>query len=76
MFTSSSAFCCSDNFVCGSAAKLGRSVADVCIRIYKKERSKSDEEAQKWLQSVRTSRYINDFFLDISSIRFGRWGIK
>ncbi|KAB8226940.1 cytochrome P450 [Aspergillus alliaceus] len=49
-------------FVCGSAARLGRSVADVCIRIYLEETGQSDEEAEAWLQSVRTSRYISDVY--------------
>jgi cytochrome P450/NADPH-cytochrome P450 reductase len=49
-------------FLCGSAARLGQGVADVCKKIYMEQKGKTDEEAELWLGSVKTSRYVSDVY--------------
>lgn len=49
-------------FLCGSAARLGEGVAEVCKKIYKEQTSKTDEEAELWLENVKTNRYISDVY--------------
>ncbi|CAK3933249.1 cytochrome P450 [Lecanosticta acicola] len=49
-------------FLCGSAAKLGKSCANVCKKIYSEKTGKSEEEAESWLQSVRAERFIADVY--------------
>ncbi|KAK5166584.1 uncharacterized protein LTR77_008127 [Saxophila tyrrhenica] len=49
-------------YVCGSAAKLGQSCANVCKQIYSERMGKDEEEAEAWLQRVRTSRYVSDVY--------------
>ncbi|KAI5359387.1 putative Flavoprotein-like superfamily [Septoria linicola] len=49
-------------FLCGSAARLGQSSADVCKKIWCERTGKSEEEAEDWLQSVKTDRYVSDVY--------------
>lgn len=49
-------------YLCGSAAKLGQSCADVWKRIFREGNEKSEAEAEKWLESVRKDRYISDTY--------------
>jgi cytochrome P450/NADPH-cytochrome P450 reductase len=49
-------------FVCGSAAKLGKSTADVCKKIWMETSGKGQEEAEEWLEKVREDRYVSDTF--------------
>lgn len=49
-------------YLCGSAARLGQSCAEVCRKIYSEKTGKGEEEAEKWLDSVRTDRYISDVY--------------
>ena len=49
-------------FLCGSAARLGKSTADVCKKIWSERTGKSEEEAETWLQSVKTDRYVSDVY--------------
>lgn len=49
-------------YLCGSAARLGKSAAEVCKKVWCEKSGKSMEEAEKWLQSVKTDRYISDVY--------------
>lgn len=49
-------------YLCGSAARLGQSCAKVCKKIYSEKMGASEEEAEKWLDRVRTDRYISDVY--------------
>jgi cytochrome P450/NADPH-cytochrome P450 reductase len=50
-------------FVCGSASKLAKSSADVCMRIWMENHpDKSKEDALEWLQQQREDRYVSDVF--------------
>ncbi|KAH0278599.1 cytochrome P450, partial [Aureobasidium melanogenum] len=49
-------------YLCGSAARLGKSAAEVCKKIWCERNGKSMEDAEKWLQSVKTDRYISDVY--------------
>jgi cytochrome P450 / NADPH-cytochrome P450 reductase len=49
-------------YVCGSAKKLAKSVGEVCLKIYMEDRNCSEEEAKKWFESVKGSRYATDVF--------------
>jgi cytochrome P450/NADPH-cytochrome P450 reductase len=49
-------------FLCGSAAKLGQSCAEVCKKIWMQQTGKDEEAAEEWLQSVKTDRYIADVY--------------
>ncbi|KAL5412471.1 hypothetical protein PMIN06_008411 [Paraphaeosphaeria minitans] len=49
-------------FVCGSAAKLGKSTADVCKKIWREASGKGEKEADEWLEKVREDRYVSDTF--------------
>ncbi|KAF7192712.1 Bifunctional cytochrome P450/NADPH--P450 reductase [Pseudocercospora fuligena] len=49
-------------FLCGSAARLGKSTADICKKIYMDRTGKSQQEADEWLQSVKTDRYVSDVY--------------
>jgi cytochrome P450/NADPH-cytochrome P450 reductase len=49
-------------YVCGSATKLAKSVAEVCVRIYMEGNNCTEEEAKKWFDSVKGSRYATDVF--------------
>ena len=49
-------------FLCGSAARLGRSTAESCKKLYIKRTGKSAKEADDWLESVKVDRYISDVY--------------
>lgn len=49
-------------FVCGSARKLGKSTADVCMKIWMERTGKGEEEAREWLEKVKEERYVSDTF--------------
>jgi cytochrome P450/NADPH-cytochrome P450 reductase len=49
-------------YLCGSAAKLGQSCAEVCKKIWMQQTGKDEEAAEEWLQSVKTDRYIADVY--------------
>ena len=49
-------------YLCGSAARLGKSAAEVCKKVWCEKNAKSMEEAEQWLQSVKTDRYISDVY--------------
>jgi cytochrome P450/NADPH-cytochrome P450 reductase len=49
-------------YLCGSAAKLGQGCASVCKKIYMEKTGKNEEEAEEWLQSVKTDRYVSDVY--------------
>jgi cytochrome P450/NADPH-cytochrome P450 reductase len=49
-------------YLCGSAARLGKSAAEVCKKVWCERNGKSMEEAEEWLQSVKTDRYISDVY--------------
>jgi cytochrome P450/NADPH-cytochrome P450 reductase len=49
-------------YLCGSAARLGKSAAEVCKKVWCEKNEKSMEDAEEWLQSVKTDRYISDVY--------------
>lgn len=49
-------------YLCGSAAKLGQSCAEVCKKIWMQQTGKDEDAAEEWLQSVKTDRYIADVY--------------
>ncbi|KAK3705239.1 hypothetical protein LTR37_013400 [Vermiconidia calcicola] len=49
-------------YLCGSAARLGQSCAEVCKKIYTEKTGKSEAEAEEWLQRVKTDRFISDVY--------------
>ncbi|KAK4626456.1 Bifunctional cytochrome P450/NADPH--P450 reductase [Fulvia fulva] len=49
-------------FLCGSAARLGRSTDDVCKKIWVERTGKTSEEAEEWLRGVRMERYVSDVY--------------
>ena len=49
--------------VCGSAAGVGRSVDDVCKRIWRDGHpERGDEESEAWLRGVKGERVVSDVF--------------
>jgi len=49
--------------VCGSAARLGKSTAEVCVKIYEEEHPELGKEgAEKWLTKMKEDRYVSDIF--------------
>ncbi|KAK3986871.1 cytochrome P450 [Cladorrhinum sp. PSN332] len=49
--------------VCGSAARLGKSTAEVCLKIYEEEHPELGREgAEKWLTKMKEERYVSDIF--------------
>ncbi|KAK3341493.1 cytochrome P450 [Lasiosphaeria hispida] len=49
--------------VCGSAARLGRSTAEVCLKIYGEGHpEQSRTEAEEWLMKMKEERYVSDVF--------------
>ena len=49
--------------VCGSAAKLGRSTAETCLRIYREAHpEETKEQAEGWLMRMKEDRYVSDVF--------------
>jgi len=49
-------------YVCGSASKLAKSVAEVSLKIYMEWKGCSEEDAKVWFDSVKGSRYATDVF--------------
>jgi cytochrome P450/NADPH-cytochrome P450 reductase len=49
-------------YVCGSAAKLGKSTDEVCKKIFMERNGKGEVEAQEWLNKVKEDRYVSDTF--------------
>jgi cytochrome P450/NADPH-cytochrome P450 reductase len=50
-------------FVCGSASKLAKSSADVCMKIWReKHPGSTEDDAFEWLQQQREDRYVSDVF--------------
>jgi len=50
-------------FICGSASKLAKSTADVCMKIFMDTfPGKTEEDAAKWLDKVKEDRYVSDVF--------------
>jgi cytochrome P450/NADPH-cytochrome P450 reductase len=50
-------------FVCGSANKLARSVAETVMKIWlERNPDKTEKEAEEWLDSIREERYVTDVF--------------
>jgi cytochrome P450/NADPH-cytochrome P450 reductase len=49
-------------YLCGSAAKLGQSCAEICKKIWMQETGKDEQAAEEWLQSVKTDRYVADVY--------------
>ncbi|KAK0618291.1 cytochrome P450 [Bombardia bombarda] len=49
--------------VCGSAARLGRSTAEVCLGVYMEAHPEKDRaEAEAWLLAQKEDRYVGDLF--------------
>ncbi|KAK0632364.1 cytochrome P450 [Immersiella caudata] len=49
--------------VCGSAARLGRSTSEVCLRIWSESHpEKARREAEEWLLAQKEDRYVSDVF--------------
>ncbi|KAK4230656.1 cytochrome P450 [Podospora fimiseda] len=49
--------------VCGSAARLGKSTAETCLKIYEEEHPELGREgAEKWLTKMKEDRYVSDIF--------------
>lgn len=50
-------------FICGSASKLAKSTAEMCMKIYRDTfPGKTEEDALEWLEKVKESRYVSDVF--------------
>jgi cytochrome P450/NADPH-cytochrome P450 reductase len=50
-------------FICGSASKLAKSTAEMCMKIYRDTfPDKTEEDALAWLEKVREDRYVSDVF--------------
>jgi cytochrome P450/NADPH-cytochrome P450 reductase len=49
-------------YICGSAARLGRSSAAMWRQIWSEKTGKSDLEALEWLDQIKNDRYISDFY--------------
>jgi cytochrome P450/NADPH-cytochrome P450 reductase len=50
-------------FICGSASKLAKSTAEMCMKIYRDTFSdKTEEDALAWLEKVKEDRYVSDVF--------------
>lgn len=50
-------------FICGSASKLAKSTADVCMRIWlENNKGKEPKDAEVWLDKVKEDRYVTDVF--------------
>jgi cytochrome P450 / NADPH-cytochrome P450 reductase len=49
-------------FLCGSAARLGKSTAEVCMKIKMERTGDSREAAEKWLAGIKTERYVSDVY--------------
>jgi cytochrome P450 / NADPH-cytochrome P450 reductase len=49
-------------YLCGSASRLGQSTANACKGIYMKRTGKDQKEADEWLESVKSDRYVSDVY--------------
>jgi cytochrome P450/NADPH-cytochrome P450 reductase len=50
-------------FICGSAGKLAKSTAEMCMKIYRDTfPEKTEEEALEWLEKVKEDRFVSDVF--------------
>lgn len=49
-------------YLCGSAARLGKSAAEVCKKVWCEKNGKTMDDAEVWLQSGKTDRYISDVY--------------
>ncbi|KAF2720304.1 cytochrome P450 [Polychaeton citri CBS 116435] len=49
-------------YLCGSAARLGKSCGDVSKKIMMERTGKSEAEAEEWLQDIKTDRYVSDVY--------------
>ncbi|TVY59370.1 Bifunctional cytochrome P450/NADPH--P450 reductase [Lachnellula cervina] len=49
-------------FLCGSAARLGRSAAEVCKKIHREKSGCGEKEADDWLETMKEDRYVSDVF--------------
>jgi cytochrome P450/NADPH-cytochrome P450 reductase len=49
-------------YVCGSAARLGRSSAQMCKRIWRDKTGQSEFEADEWLDKIKDTRYVSDVY--------------
>lgn len=48
--------------LCGSAARLGKSAAEVCKKIYRERTGCGEQEADEWLERQKEDRYVSDLF--------------
>lgn len=49
--------------VCGSAARLGRSTAEACLKIYAEQHpEQTRRQAEEWLMRQKEDRYVSDVF--------------
>jgi len=49
-------------FVCGSAAKVGKSVKETCIKIYREAKGVDEGEAVEWLRKASENRFVTDLY--------------
>ena len=49
-------------YLCGSAARLGKSAAEVCKKIYQEKTGVDEKEADEWLEKQKEDRYVSDVF--------------
>ena len=49
-------------FLCGSAARLGASTSSMIKKIYIEGNSVTEEQAERWLEEVKTDRYVSDVY--------------
>ena len=49
-------------YICGSAERLAKGVADVCRKIYRENTGASVEETEAWMEKQREARYIADVY--------------
>jgi cytochrome P450/NADPH-cytochrome P450 reductase len=49
-------------YLCGSAARLGKSAAEVCKKIYRERTGAGEKEADEWLERQKEDRYVSDVF--------------
>ncbi|KAE9364809.1 ferredoxin reductase-like protein [Stipitochalara longipes BDJ] len=49
-------------YLCGSVARLGKSAAEVCKKIYVERTGATETEADAWLEKQKEDRYVSDVF--------------
>lgn len=49
-------------FVCGSAARLGRSSADTWRRVYMEKTGRAEAESHEWFDQIKNTRYASDTY--------------